>query len=858
MKYYKLRKKFPISVFCGSLIQQNHGESLYNHGYVIWNLKNKTFRQLDINNDYGFFTVDIKGGVLVTDISGLPKKTRLRVRCYESVVSEVKSVVSELRKKTEIVELTYIKVDSENSVINKTDATQGLCLSDLADVDYQNGLIKSFLESRVKNIAEPDIFFDKIYTINKTYNQLVDKDKIIRNIRWKPKKFEFNNMFSYGEKNVVDFSKMKDVIGLFATNTSGKSSLLSALSFCIFDKCDRAFKASHVLNSQKMSFGCKFNFEINNVDYFIERTGKSDKNGNVKVDVKFWKIENDKVVELNGEARRSTNDLIRDFVGSYDDFILTALSVQNNKSGTFVDMGQTERKDLLSQFMGLNIFDELYKMSSEKLKEISSELKVLYKSDSGTDLSKIDTSIFNATELLVKLTLEYDSMIKYRDSLNGEVLTNTKKIIRLDSNIQTDICSLDKSLLSTKQSLEKSISDRDTLSSTIESHRKELKSLQDKINSYGKIQEKYDSYVSLVKRATTLKHDVEKKKIFISSKLEKLARLENHKYDPDCSFCMDNEFVKDAILTKKTLGDDRAAVETLLNEYNLVNSDVLKSSGIESEYTDYTTLNKNMNRLDSYIVENTNGILRLNSKIRELELLVAKIVESITVYNHQKDSIELNKITESEIHSLNLKIKSSDNNIRNKHVDIVTVSTTISKLELEKQTVTDLRNRIKVLEVDQLAFQHYVLSTSRDGVPFELISKAVPIIEKEVNTILSQIVEFGINIHTDGKNIITNIVYDDKKWPLELASGLEKFVTSLVIRVALINISNLPRPNFIAVDEGFGCADADNLAAMQSLFSILKSNFDFMLIISHLDSMKDMVDSIIEVKKENGFSKITY
>ena len=97
---------------------------------------------------------------------------------------------------------------------------------------------------------------------------------------------------------------MRGVVGLFALNASGKSSLLSALSFCIFDKCDRAFKASHVLNSQKMTFSCKFNFEIDKIDYFIERVGKSDKKGNVKVDVKFWREENGKTTELNGEARR--------------------------------------------------------------------------------------------------------------------------------------------------------------------------------------------------------------------------------------------------------------------------------------------------------------------------------------------------------------------------------------------------------------------------------------------------------------------------------------------------------------------------------------------------------------------------
>ena len=46
---------------------------------------------------------------------------------------------------------------------------------------------------------------------------------------------------------------------------------------------------------------------------------------------------------------------------------------------------------------------------------------------------------------------------------------------------------------------------------------------------------------------------------------------------------------------------------------------------------------------------------------------------------------------------------------------------------------------------------------------------------------------------------------------LELTSGMEKFISSLAIRVALINVSNLPRPNFLAIDEGFGTLDSENL-----------------------------------------------
>jgi DNA repair exonuclease SbcCD ATPase subunit len=100
------------------------------------------------------------------------------------------------------------------------------------------------------------------------------------------------------------------------------------------------------------------------------------------------------------------------------------------------------------------------------------------------------------------------------------------------------------------------------------------------------------------------------------------------------------------------------------------------------------------------------------------------------------------------------------------------------------------------------------------------------------------------------------IKYEDKKWPLELCSGMEKFISGLALRVALINISNLPRPNYLVVDEGFSALDGHNIPMLHALFDYLKRNFDFIIIISHLDAMRDMVDKQLEIKKENGFSKI--
>ena len=105
---------------------------------------------------------------------------------------------------------------------------------------------------------------------------------IQRNINWKPVKFEFSNMFSYGENNKIDFTKVGGLMGLFAPNAAGKSSLFDAISFCLYDKCSRAFKASNILNNRKQDFDCHLHFQVNGIDYHIKRTAKTINKGKME------------------------------------------------------------------------------------------------------------------------------------------------------------------------------------------------------------------------------------------------------------------------------------------------------------------------------------------------------------------------------------------------------------------------------------------------------------------------------------------------------------------------------------------------------------------------------------------------
>ncbi len=233
--------------------------------------------------------------------------------------------------------------------------------------------------------------------------------------------------------------------------------------------------------------------------------------------------------------------------------------------------------------------------------------------------------------------------------------------------------------------------------------------------------------------------------------------------------------------------------------------------------------------------------------------------EKIQKYYEQEQDIVYNSNIEKEIQTTEDNLSDTNYKLDKVNKEINSVFAEIKVLDTKRKNILDNIDKVADLEKKYEAYEYYLDAVKRDGVPYELITKALPTIEGEVNNILSQLVDFQMVFEMDGKNINNYIVYDnDNIWPLELSSGMERFISSLAIRVGLINVSNLPRSNFLAIDEGWGTMDSDNLNSVYNLFQYLKSQFQFTLIVSHIDSMRDAVDTLLEVKKEKDFSNIIF
>ena len=849
--------------YAGSMIQQNHGELLENHGYLLWDIPTRTFTEHHIHNDYGFLTVDVVNGKIpkwVYDEVGtkLPKYPRLRLRFTKTEASDMKRRITELKKLFKVAEVTVTRTDTIGQLKTNQKVNKNI-VGNVKDETFQNQLIRDYLE---RQYLLEDSELDKIAEINSELNSHIDDSDSAGNILWTPKTFEFSNMFSYGEGNLIRFDKAQGIMGIFAPNASGKSSMWDALSFCIYDKTSRTTFAKNVLNNRKSTFYCKFNFEIDGVDYFIERRAKYVRRGtSVKVDVDFWKEDGGVVESLNGEQRKDTNKEIEKYLGKFEDFVLTALSLQGNNA-LFIDKSQSERKEILSQFIGVDIFDKLYQKAADENRDNATLIRKFKSDDFTTKLAEIDIDLKKNKNEYKLLEVSQKGLKDEEELLNKRIISLNEKIVKLNADSGVSIEELEKRLKILKKKKEDILNQKESTQDRI-THREEqqieLEEILDKFDEED-LEDGITKLKSSKRKLEQVNLEIEKINIKKDSLYERKEHLDSHKYNEDCDICMENS--KSILDTKSEVESKIKELEESLQQNEKekldLNIEIDSLKGYEKEWNNFQEAQDKEDKIDREI----GGLMNKLSTIETEELRNSqqftqqeKLIEE---YYKNEKQINKNKEIRDEISGVREKLSTVKDELKGVNSDILTLNGKVSALQNQKETIEDRIQEVKDLESQSRLFDFYLNSLSKDGVSYELIEKALPMIEGEVNNILAQIVEFGMQLEIDGKNINAYLVYGDQRWSLEMCSGMERFISGLAIRVALINVCNLPRPNFLVIDEGFGTLDSENLQSLFMLFTYLKTQFDFVMVISHIDSMRDVVDGLIEIKKEKGFSQVKF
>ena len=77
-------------------------------------------------------------------------------------------------------------------------------------------------------------------------------------------------------------------------------------------------------------------------------------------------------------------------------------------------------------------------------------------------------------------------------------------------------------------------------------------------------------------------------------------------------------------------------------------------------------------------------------------------------------------------------------------------------------------------------------------------------------------------------------------------------------KISMINVSSLPKTSMLMIDEGFGSLDETNLESCGKLLQSLKKWFKNIIVISHIDAIKDIVDHTLDIQKKGADSYVNH
>ena len=184
---------------------------------------------------------------------------------------------------------------------------------------------------------------------------------------------------------------------------------------------------------------------------------------------------------------------------------------------------------------------------------------------------------------------------------------------------------------------------------------------------------------------------------------------------------------------------------------------------------------------------------------------------------------------------------------------IGSINTKIERTLQEKEKYVQLAAEWKTYNL-------FMDAVSKNGIPLKIMSSQLPAINAEIAKILQGVAGFTVELDADPASSDMDIYlnYGDSRRIIECGSGMEKMMASLAIRVALINITSLPKSDILIIDEGFGALDDTNIEACTRLLDSLKRWFKSIFVISHVDAVKDSVDNVLDITHNGMDAAIVY
>lgn len=858
MKKVKIKAVRPWIAYPGSTVQQNYAEDK-THGFLLWEIEDRNkfdVEFVELPNPKPFVTIEWQGSVesTIKEARKHPSGARFRIRNKDTLAQkEVVQLTSALRQELRASEVTFKNDRQINRDVINTGATT-LAKEDLRNPDVLLRLLKDY--HRDSNVD--DIEWEAVHTQVGAYlQQALGTDDMVRNTKWTLRDLQFDNTFIYGPGNRINFDQLNGIVGIFGPNRSGKSSIVGTIMYALHNTTDRgSVKNLHVVNARQPYCYAKAIINVAGTNYVIERqTVKHEsRRGAVHAGtaLNVFKIdENGDAIDLAGEQRNDTEKVLRKLIGNSDDCLLTSVAAQDDVK-LFINQGSSKRRKDLSRFLDLDIFDRMYDLA-----------KLDVNINKGTLRNLPDRDWLAIENGYAKKLAVCEESIKEKDHLLNEA-GHKLHSVRAQLAEFKDFTPVTKSQVDTQQDrvtglLDKLSDARGRLGvarDDVERLTKKVASIETATAEHdlAKLKRRLEAYRVLESSFESLKHVHEKDAAFLKQQERSLKILDDVPCGDKFPTC---KFIKDAFKNKDRVDPQREKVQRAQDKLQKAEAalQTLKSEGLLDKVTKIEQLGDLMSKLRVTVSNREVEIVKLETTVTELESSLAIANQRLLELKEaQKNEENVEVVTlRNELDELQRVIKKLDSEKLAIASEVGRIQSDFNKSEVDRKQRLELLQLMKAHELIAQAF-------SRRGIPSLIVASQLPLINAEIAQILSGIVDFTVELEQDddSDSMEVYIDYGDSRRIIELGSGMEKTVAALAIRVALINVSSLPKTDMFIIDESFGPLDPASVEACNRLLTSLKRYFKTIIVITHVEGVKDVADHIIEVQKTEKDTRVVY
>ena len=741
-----------------------------------------------------------------------------------------------------IPEFIMVNTDGEKVSINEE------IIQNIQDPVFQVQLFKEWLE--MNKITDCD--FDLIKKIDSEINARIDYQVYDKYKRYSIKWLRWDNFLSYGAGNVFDFTDIGRLVLLSSepANQGGKTTFcIDLIRFLLFGTSTRYRTQAELFNQHipeattLTAEGC---ISIDGVDYVIKRTvsrpaleRRTDKSKTVQK-VEYYKIvggnkeELEDYIDNQQEANNvETNRVIKEAIGRESDFDLI-MSVTDKTLDDLVEKKETERGRLLARWIGLLPIEEKDKLAREKFNQ---EIKPFLLSNQ-----------YN-TETLLQEIQAYEINIKTLKGDNKRYKTENKT---LDKEIET-LEGTKATLLSSKKTIDENLLKIDitTLKSQInncitEGKRKseELEAIDKELKEIGEVDFSVEEFDKLQEDLVRLNGE----RVLVGERYKNtshnIQHLKSSEVCPTCGRKLDNV---DNTAKIKELEAELAKIEEEGKKKRTEIDDITKK--IESKkkdrelYTRKTTISMQKSAL-----EVTRE--RLRGEYKEKNQLLKE-------YNENSEAIEKNNKIDMDIRNTDVIINGKRNT---RDTNLSYISKNDTEVKNEEKQIADRKEIIAKIKEEEVLVKNwkiYIELVGKNGISKMVLRRTLPIINARLSQLLNDVCDFDVEVGIDAKNDVTFYLIKDGVYKnLHGGSGFELTAAALALRSVLADMSTIPRCGTLVLDEVWGRVSKENYDNMKNLITKIAQSYDSMILISHLDEIRDWCQNHIVVRKENNVSTL--